>query len=163
MIDCKISKLPVKLSDICHHYNIAIIKNSNINENSNAKLTFTERGKSIFSDKQRYIIVKDTEPYPAQRFTIAHEIGHIIIPTFDEYEADRFSIGILAPACVLWGCNIHQINDIMKMCCISERAATIRSRRLELLYQRNKFLSSPLEQQVFEQFSDFIKNNRHSE
>ena len=162
LIDNNISSLPLKLSIICHNHNIDIIKNSDLDINSKARLTQNQRGKCISVDGRFYIIVNDADILPAQRYTIAHELGHLIIPTNDEYEAERFAIGILAPACVLWGCNIHSAEDIDKMCNISQASAKIRAERMEILYKRNKFLTSPLERQVFDNFSEFIKNNRHS-
>ncbi len=162
LIDNNISSLPLKLSIICHNHNIDIIKNSDLDINSKARLTQNQRGKCISVDGRFYIIVNDTDILPTQRYTIAHELGHLIIPTSDEYEAERFAIGILAPACVLWGCNVHSAEDIAKMCNISQASAKIRAERMETLYERNKFLTSPLERQVFDNFSNFIKNNRHS-
>ena len=61
-----------------------------------------------------------------------------------------------------WGCNVHSAEDIAKMCDISQASAKIRAERMELLYRRNMFLTSLLERQVFDNFSEFIKNNRHS-
>ena len=162
LIDCQISSLPLKLSLICRHYNIDIIKNSDLDIDNKARLTENQRGKCISIDGRFYIVVNDTDIFSAQRYTIAHELGHLIIPTRDEYEAERFAIGILAPACVLWGCNVHSAEDIAKMCDISQASARIRAERMELLYRRNMFLTSLLERQVFDNFSDFIKNNRHS-
>lgn len=162
MIDYNISSLPIKLSIICHNHNIDIIKNSDLDINSKARLTQNQRGKCVSVDGRFYIITDDANILPAQRYTIAHELGHLIIPTSDEYEAERFAIGILAPACVLWGCNVHSADDIAKMCNISQASAKIRAERMEMLYKRNKFLTSPLERQVFDNFSEFINNNRHS-
>lgn len=162
LIDCGISFLPTKLSAICHHYNVDIIKNSDLSDHE-MRLSQGQRGKLIFSKGKHYIIVDDSETYQAQRYTIAHELGHLIIPTSDEYEAERFAIGILAPACVLWGCNIHSAEDIAMICNISQVSAKIRAERMETLYKRNRFLTSPLERQVFDNFSEFIKNNRHPE
>ncbi|MDE6580289.1 MAG: ImmA/IrrE family metallo-endopeptidase [Ruminiclostridium sp.] len=110
------------------------------------------------------------------RFTIAHEFGHIFLGhhlrycgyhtrTFNinrpqtESEADIFASRLLSPACVLWGLNLHKAEDIAKCCNISITAAKIRAERMELLYKRNKFLVSPLERKVYEQFRDFIEKN----
>lgn len=161
LIDCNITSLPLKISTVCHHYNVDIIKNSDLKINSKARLTETQRGKLVTIRGNFYIIVNDSETYQAQRYTICHELGHLIIPTSDEYEAERFAISILAPACVLWGCNVHSAEDIAEMCNISQASAKIRAERMKTLYKRNKFLTSPLERKVFEQFSDYIKNHRH--
>ena len=102
-----------------------------------------------------------------QRYTIAHEIGHILIgKDSSEYEAERFAIGILAPACVLWGLDIHEPEDISRLCNISITSAKIRAERMKLLYKREQeflqkygrscFLQLPLEQKVYKQFQDFI-------
>lgn len=48
-----------------------------------------------------YIIVDDSETIQAQRYSILHEVGHILMGNASEYEAERFTIGVLAPACVL--------------------------------------------------------------
>lgn len=103
LINCSIDKLPTDLSQICHHYGIRIIKNNNLTTN---KLTEEERGKVVKIDNRDYIVVRDTDSIPTQRYTIAHELGHILIEQASEYEAERFAIGILAPACVLWGLKI---------------------------------------------------------
>ena len=115
----------------------------------------------MFINGQWYIIVDDFNHITVQRYSIAHEIGHILLgKDISEYEAERFAINILAPACVLWGLNLHTAKDISELCNISMKSAQIRAKRMEILYSRNKFLTSPLERQVFEQFFDFIKQHK---
>lgn len=110
---------------------------------------------------QYQIIVRDTDPLEVQRYTIAHEIGHIYLgKSITEYEAERFAIGILAPACVLWALDIHTAEDIAKLCDISMASDRIRAQRMETLYARNKFLLSPLERQVYSQFLGFIAQEK---
>ena len=96
-----------------------------------------------------------------------HEIGHIVFGhadgitnDVDEYTVERFAIDVLAPACVLWGLDLHSAEDIARVCNISITAARIRAKRMEVLYDRNMFLSHPLERQVFNQFKDFINRNK---
>lgn len=168
LIDCGTCELPVSLSTICKHFDIRIIKNSFLNRN---QLKDNERGKSGLFQNQITVIIRDTDPIAIQRYTIAHEIGHILIgKDASEYEAERFAIGILAPSCVLWGLNIHKPVEIAKLCNISLTAARIRAERMKLLYKREQeflqkygqscFLQSPLEQKVYKQFQRFIENNK---
>lgn len=115
--------------------------------------------------------MRDTDPIKDQRYTIAHEIGHILIgDSSSEYEAERFAMGILAPACVLWGLGIHDSESISELCDISLVSARIRAERMRLLYKRERefiekygrscFLRSKLEQQVYKQFEPFIYKNK---
>lgn len=158
LIQCKINSLPVSLSQICKHYEIKIIKNSNLQEN---RLSENERAKTMKIDSVPNIIINDADPMPIQRYSIAHEIGHILLGSgLSEHEAERFAIDILAPACVIWGLNLHTAEEISKLCNISITAAKNRSKRVEVLYARNKFLTSPLERQVYSQFIDFINKSK---
>ncbi len=112
------------------------------------------------------------------RFTVAHELGHIMLghvgvyelvnrePSLSdsqiEREANIFASRLLAPACVLWGCGVKSAEDIVKLCDISYQAALFRMERMNILYERNKFLLSPLERKVFENFKPFIQIHRKS-
>lgn len=102
--------------------------------------------------------MRDTDPLPIQRYTIAHEIGHILLgENSPEDAAERFAIGILAPACVLHALRVERAEDIAKLCNISITAASHRAERMKILNKRDKFLTHPLEEQVFEQFEQFIQ------
>ena len=158
LIECQIDRLPVNVSQICRHYNLSIIKNSSLTTN---KLKPNERAKNMLISSKYYVIVDDLETVQAQRYSILHEVGHILIRNASEYEAERFAIGVLAPACVLWGLNVHTAKGIAKLCNISSTSAQIRANRMEILYERNKFLLSPLERQVFAQFQEFIQESKN--
>lgn len=167
LLDYHIDKLPVDLKSITNVLGIKVrADNANI-------LQPNQRGSTVTDNNQTYIIVHSEATFEENRYTIAHELGHIYLGhlmtdgkyfrTFDnsnsnEYEAERFAIDILAPACVLWRLNLHTAKDISEACNISERAAQIRAERMEVLYRRNRFLTSSLERQVFEQFRPFINN-----
>ncbi|MDE5771281.1 MAG: ImmA/IrrE family metallo-endopeptidase [Ruminococcus sp.] len=164
LIDHKVDSLPIDLNKIC--------ENMGINLRIDRGVLTCERGVTITDGSATYIVLK-RDTIPAMRYTTAHELGHIVLGhtlkngkigrTFimddeQEYQAERFAIDILAPACVLWGLNLHTAKDISKVCNISERAAQIRAERMEILYRRNMFLSHPLERQVFQQFRPFMNN-----
>ena len=109
-----------------------------------------------------------------KKFTVAHELGHILLDHAGRYdsvqrgydlrtieqEANVFASRLLAPAYVLWGCGVQTKQDIMHLCKISESAAQIRMERMKILYQRDKFLTSPLERQVYKQFYPYIQENQ---
>lgn len=184
LIEHKVAQLPVKISDICKANQIKIISyqtghklldNLDLIQNTINSDGFT-LNKIIFYNGQREI--------PRQRFTIAHELGHIILhdgnglynrePSKNdvpiEQEANVFASRLLAPACVLWGLRVNSARQISKLCNISMQSAEFRLLRLQELYEREKhfmqkynkscFLMSPLERAVYKQFSDYIKNNR---
>lgn len=173
LIDNKVNLLPVKVNSIATTNDITILKYSDVNP---GRLSAGESGVTCFVGNDIYIIYRDTEPIERCRFTIAHELGHILLGhrligdklsrKFDltkpeaEQEADIFASRLLAPACVLWGLNLHTAEEIAAVCNISISAALARAERMEVLYKRNKFLTSSLERQVYKQFEDYIKSKR---
>ena len=68
-----------------------------------------------------------------------------------------FASRLLAPACVLWALNARTPEEIAALCQISHQAAKFRAERMAILYERNRFLSSPLERKVYDQFKEFIE------
>lgn len=146
-----------------------MLKNSAVNE-----LKQGEAAISLLDGAQWYIIYDDAMPRQRCRFTVAHELGHIFqghpligggyTRTINkarpevERQADIFASRLLAPACVLWGLDLHTPQEIAEACGISAQAARIRAKRMEILYSRKKFLTSELERKVYEQFKPFIQS-----
>jgi Zn-dependent peptidase ImmA (M78 family) len=174
LIDFNVTSVPVMLTPIVRKMEIKVIKDSVIHE-----LRHNESGVSIFDGTSWYIVYNDSEGRKRNRFTIAHELGHILLghevrdgyytratnpvkPEM-EIEADSFAVRFLAPACVLWGLNVHSAEEISKLCDISYSAAKIREERMKVLYRRNKFLTSPLERKVFSRFEPFINQKIHED
>lgn len=170
LIDCGITGLPIKPVAIAKHYGI-ICKDSNAIELGGAS------GEIRNPDGEIYILTDVSQSVARRRFTIMHELGHYLLGHLgdtplsrsrnsvrpeEEYAAERFAVGVLMPACVLWGLGIHNAEDIAQLCGVSMQAAKIRAERMEILYQRNKFLLHHLERQVFQQFQRFIVNYKRS-
>lgn len=166
LLDYNVKKLPVRVTEIAKKSGIKIVKNSDCNI-----LTDEQIGMSILVNSKWYIVIDDNMSLQRIRFTIAHELGHIFLGHIspinrngkpfekpdEEIEADMFAARLLAPACVLWGLNLHSASEISKVCDISYESATYRAQRMDILYKRNKFLTNKLEEQVFSNFEDFIK------
>lgn len=182
LIDHGIAKLPIKVSLICKAMNIRIVSYSkgyqyltNFKEYALNNDGFTFENTIFYNDKCNV---------GRQRFTVAHELGHCLLhggkglynrepSTSDnpiEEEANVFASRLLAPACVLWGLGVTTPQQIADLCNISIQSANFRMERMNELYQREQefickygkscFLMSPLECQVYNQFKNYIQNNK---
>lgn len=171
LLDNNIRALPVNTVGIAGASGVSIIKNSEVDE-----LKSTEVGASIYDGEKWYIVYDDTVSKERIRFTIAHELGHIFLGhplklgyharTIDtdkpetEKQADMFAIRLLAPSCVIWGLGLHTAEEIQNYCNISYSAAKARASRMQILYERNKFLSTDLERKVYANFEKYINTHR---
>ena len=162
-----ITKLPVSVSGICKNMGIKI--KYYIPEDDNS-------GMSTIVGGQPVIFVNQNESTERKRFTAAHELGHILLGHVGKYQlvnrepsgsdnpieraANIFASRLLAPACVLWGCAVKSADDIATLCRISKQSAEYRMERMKILYERNVFLTSALEQKVYQNFKTYINSNR---
>lgn len=176
LIDCEVDRLPVDLNVVCRKLGVrlrsylsadALVQKIGALGTTDGVLLFY-RGEPL--------ILYDSELTPGRvRFTVAHEIGHLVLghvvpgqrtmvnrePSSGdnpmETSANQFAARLLAPACVLWGLGLHTADEITEACHISKQAARVRAERMEVLYVRNKFLLSPLEQEVYRNFLPYIQ------
>lgn len=186
LIKHKISELPVNLSKICKAEHIRLFT---YNEGTKLIKQFNLEENMIDNDAfsiSRIIFYDDTKIITRQRFSIAHEMGHIFLhsskeatvynrePTPNdnpiESEANIFASRLLAPLCVLHYLNVQSPEEIAEICRISMVAAHIRMERLNEIRNRDEafrrlsgrgcFLLSSLEEEVYERFAKFIKENQ---
>ncbi len=167
LLDLRIRELPVKITDVCRQLGVTVKLYDPPDDNDGCSLIL----------KGAPIILVRCEMLPQrQRFTTAHELGHILLGHVGEYPlvnrepqaadnpieqaANVFAARLLAPACVLWGCGVQSAADIERLCHVSRQAAEYRMERMRLLYARDRFLTSPLEWAVYHQFEEYIKENR---
>ncbi len=172
LIDYNVKSLPVSVLSIAKSAGIKVIKNSKARMNL---LSPNESGISILIGKQWYIVYNDKSTRQRNRFTVAHELGHIFLghelekrnqmtqtfiksETNAEQEANIFASRLLAPACVLWSLGLRNSDEIASVCDISHTAAKFRAERMVTLYKRNRFLIAPLERAVYNNFKTFLQN-----
>lgn len=162
-----VTELPVNVIKLCKQLGIRV--QSYVPQDDNDGISVIIRG-------EPRIFVSEKCSKERQRFTIAHELGHILLGHVGEYElvnrdpdpkdnpieqaANVFASRLLAPACVLWALDTRTPEEIAILCKISYRAASFRAERMALLYQRNKFLTSSLEKAVYRQFEGFIRSRK---
>lgn len=173
MLDTGINSLPVRTLKITEYFGIKVKKNSDAR-----LLRPSEYGCSMVDESGSWLIVyDDTDTKERIRFTVAHELGHILLghelekgfkhyrrfvrnKPISETQADEFAARILAPACVLWGMNATTADEIAALCGISKSAAQVRAQRMTVLLERNKFLTHPLEQKVYAAFKPWIEQQK---
>lgn len=179
LLDCGIDSLPVDLNVIRDKLNIRIVSykaaKTLIAERCLSEIAARTDGLTFYAGATPVILYNESCAEERIRFTIAHELGHIILghvvpggittanrePSSgdnpQETAANQFAARLLAPACVLWGLDLHTPEDIAAACHISKQAAEFRADRMKILYFRNKFLTSPLERRLYQQFLPFIR------
>lgn len=182
LLDCEVDRLPVNLNAVCRKLKIRVLtygQNARMIERANLSQAVQRTDGMTFYLGETPIVLFDEKVLPARaKFTVAHELGHIILGHVkpgsvtkmnrephpedapEEQAANQFAARLLAPACVLWELDIHTADEIMALCHISRQAAQFRANRMEELYRRNRFLTSPLERKVHQRFQHFIREYR---
>lgn len=178
LIDCKVCELPVSTAALCERYGwvladyqegtaaIELLGLSGLTERTDGFCTVTDHFTYIFYDSSL--------PVGRQRFTIAHEIGHLVLghvgrgnvttvnrepspqDSPEETQANQFAARLLAPACVLHELGAVTPEAIQQVCGLSRQAAEFRANRMQELEKRNRYYTSRLERQVVEQFRSYI-------
>lgn len=166
LLECNIDSLPVSLNLIIKHFKIKMVTYSSLKKLNIAQykeLINTNQGFSEKNNDGSYYIFYDDYIEPSiQRFTIAHEIGHILLKHFEketkntEKEANMFAARLLMPMAILKECKVKSIEEVKELCFVSMQAATYRFNRLQEVSARNKFYSDNNEKKLTKQFHSFI-------
>lgn len=170
-----ITELPVSVVGLCRKLGIEVMVGK-IGDGGYCK---EENGHPI-------IAISSDDPPMRQRFTAAHELGHILLGHTDKYgvmyrdpsakddpkeqAVNVFAARLLAPAIVLRDLGVTNAEQIAEICQISMQAAEYRMDRLQDLYDREKrflidrgrscFGMSPLERKVERQFRKYIRKHK---
>lgn len=167
-----IAALPVNMTLLCKSIGIRLQP-----YDGHADRVDEDGESTIMPDGVPLIVYNSQKPRPRKRFTVAHELGHILLGHVGKYQlvnrepspndnsieqaANVFASRLLAPACVLWALKAQTPVKIAELCDISLQAAEFRAARMALLCQRDKFLISPVERQVYIQFRPFIESRKN--
>ena len=178
LLDTNTQELPVKVSSICRAYGVTL-RSYQSGEQIIRALGLAGQcavcdGFTVRSGGHCYVFYNMAQTPGRVRFTIAHEMGHVLLGHLgegghtiynrepspedapEEHAANIFASRLLAPACVLHALSADTPAQIAAVCDISLAAARYRAGRMGTLNQRGKYGSSPLERQVLAQFQPYI-------
>lgn len=187
ILDMDFTELPIKVSAICRKLGIQVRsyeKAKKLLERHQLEYKTLEiDGFTLGIDGRYTILFNEHCSIQRNRFTVAHELGHILLghvpkdgihitainrePSSKdnplEQQANVFASRLMAPLCVLKSLRINDAKDIARLCDISETAAQFRFNRLKLINEREQHKScynlSPLEREVLEQFRSYIESH----
>lgn len=195
LLDLKIESLPVNPAAIFLQLGIPIgsyIENQNLIKHYHLEqVTKNSSGLTLHTESKLIVLFNSTESKERIRFTLAHELGHIVCghvykgsvtlrnkepgnnDNKIEREANMFAARLLAPSCVLHECHLFDTESISRVCGISIQSAAFRLQRLKLLEDRNQtfletkghgcFYQSFLEIELRKQFDQFINHLRNGD
>jgi len=168
IISNKVNELPVNLEEIILKNKWYMFSYSEIKKfgNLDEEILKNDWGLTVLIKGTYLILFDDSINEVAKRFTLAHEIGHIVLNHFGsnvkkdiiETEANMFAARLLMPICVLYECNVTEVKEIQSLCLVSNVAAQYRFERLQKLKLRNKFYTDKKEKNVYNLFKNFISN-----
>lgn len=173
LIENNITELPITLSQIIinnHWKLIQYEKLKSLNNKNYNSLMSINSGFAEYTTSGEYVIFYDSsQPITTQRFTIAHEIGHILLHHFNypnenrEQEANMFAARLLMPMCVLYECKVKNAQEVADLCNVSFISANYRYERLLLVKNRKKFYTDKNEKKLRNLFKTFIKHKLKSQ
>lgn len=182
LLRCHIHALPVSATEVCRTYGFKLCSYEEgwelIQYFGLEAQCCRSDGFTKLQNGRYYIFYRGDMNRGRVRFTIMHEVGHILLghlkpdsftqvnrepqPDDDprEQQANVFASRTLAPACVLRALQADTAEKISTLCDISLTAAGFRAERMELLNGRKRFFTSSLERRVYRQFLWFIIKSR---
>lgn len=153
LINYKLYSFPIDIIKLAKQLNIQVYKTNDL---PNDIYAF-----NATKNKKKIICYKDSGNLNTNRFTIAHEIGHILlkhnnnIKIYKEEQANIFASRLLSPLCIIKHYNFTKTTEISKFFGLSEESAEIRLNRFKTIVTRNKFLSNELEKEYYNNYCNF--------
>lgn len=161
---------PVKIKKILRDQGISLMDYSQLGKDFNVTISETSRDGGVLwkKDTNEYVIIFNRENHkPRMIWTIAHELGHILLKhheninniTYDnmEIEANHFAAELLAPSSIIkvlanYG-NTIDVDYLQSTFGLSKQAA---EKRIVTL---NRKISATIDESVCLVYQDFISNN----
>lgn len=144
--ECDIHNLPVDLKTILKLNNIYLLNSKKAIEYGVINFAYNDfDGKNVYINGYRFIVYNLKHPVTRQRWTMAHELGHILLDhreqsRVNEAEANYFAKELLMPMAVLTNMGVTSVKDVCKVCNVSNDASENRQKDFKRHYEfRSKY------------------------
>lgn len=168
LLKSNIDSLPIDVITLAKDNNWIVISYAqcpDVIKKEYEEIMYTNWGFTILYKNNYIIFYNNKINLNLQRLTIAHEIGHIVLNHFQEFdpitqekEANYFAVNLLAPMCILYICGAYTKNDIVSLCGIGHNVADKLSQKM---IQKNYINLTNKEIKILEKFDNFIKNYKN--
>lgn len=157
---CGVRSFPIDCDDIINKLGYRIVTYQSV-ANGNRELLI--KLMSVSNDgfvvrRTRTIYINANTDRRRQRFTKCHELGHIVLLTTDEVEADAFAAALLAPMPIVRRYVPVDADDVCRLFDVSVAAAN----RIVADFKKYDF-TRPEAKDVFDYFMQFQKKERKKE
>jgi len=117
---CSISRLPFDCIEVISDMGFSCTKYSDLKEESReACISLSEDAHAIGNE----IFYNDKKSKRRIRFSLMHELGHILLDTHDEAEANNFASNILTPSMAVYYSGLKNVREISNLFDISLECA----------------------------------------
>lgn len=168
IIELEVKQLPISVDYITNELWIKQIRNCDLNT---PLLSPNQNGLAVLSKGKFYIIYNEKDDLRERRFTVAHEIGHILLghlfsnpisqqeKEIREQEADIFATFLLAPVCVIQALKLQTPEEIQSVCNTPYQYAQLCSEYITSdLCRFSTQKINDLENKIYKQFQSYINN-----
>ncbi len=150
LINQKITNFPIDIKDVANKLGIIVIEAKHLPHKLYA-ISFSQ-------NSQTYISYIPSNNINTDRFTIAHELGHLLLQhkankaysEHQEEQANIFASRLLAPMIVINDLAPDSAEELSDLFGLSLESATIRYNRYIKIKKRNKFLTNNLEKEYYQ-------------
>ncbi len=149
---CSINRLPFDCIDVISSMGYSCIKYSDLgDEQTDACLCLSEDACIVGKD----IYYNDKKVKRRVRFSLMHELGHLLLNTQDEAEANNFASNILAPSMAVYYSGIKNIREISNLFDISLECAKYAYEACEKwFYSAKHYGMTDIDKKMYNHFYD---------
>lgn len=169
-VSYKIKSFPLDPFIICEKLNIVLIKYSTLPTEIVMNLYYnaSEDAFTFVNNGQRYIYYNDIRIPERIRFSIMHELGHILLGHLEkseiaEQEANFFAAYSLSPTAIIDYFEPEDYMDISRRFYISEECASNRMEQYLKWKDKGRYSNYSCDEEFLPLFQEYLEGGRMSE